>query len=225
MSLARLSAGSGYRYLLRHTACGDARREPGADLTAYYTETGNPPGRWHGTGLAGVDAGRGLTAGTAVTEESMGRLFGTGHDPVTGAALGRPFPVFRPVAERVAQRLARLPDTLAGPERGAAIAQIEQVEKARPGRSAVAGFDLTFTVPKSASVLWAVGDPGVRQAVADAHAEAMTATLGLLEGRFLHTRVGKHSCAQVQTRGMIAAAFDHWDTRTGGGFNRSSQHL
>ena len=39
--------------------------------------------------------------------------------------------------------------------------------------------------------------------------------LGLVEDRFLHTRIGAQSCAQVATRGMIAAAFDHWDTRTG----------
>ncbi|MGQ0629920.1 MAG: relaxase domain-containing protein [Sporichthyaceae bacterium] len=106
MSLARMSAGAGYRYLLRHTVCGDACREVGVDLTTYYTASGNPPGRWYGTGLAGLDAGRGLAAGKSVTEEAMGRLFGTGHDPVTGSPLGRPFPVFRPVAERIADRVA-----------------------------------------------------------------------------------------------------------------------
>ncbi|HEX3826342.1 MAG TPA: hypothetical protein VHV82_03630 [Sporichthyaceae bacterium] len=62
MSPARLSAGSGYRCLLRHIACGDVCREPGVPLTAYYAASGYPAGRWLGAGPAGVDGGRGLVA-------------------------------------------------------------------------------------------------------------------------------------------------------------------
>lgn len=50
MSLHRLSAGAGYTYLLRHTACGDVQRAAATPLTAYYTEAGYPPGRWYGGG-------------------------------------------------------------------------------------------------------------------------------------------------------------------------------
>lgn len=32
-------------------------------------------------------------------------------------------------------------------------------------RHAVAGFDLTFTVPKSVSVLWALADPATRKTI------------------------------------------------------------
>jgi conjugative relaxase-like TrwC/TraI family protein len=81
--------------------------------------------------------------------------------------------------------------------------------------TAVAGFDLTFTVPKSGSVLWALGDPPTQRAVAEAHRAAVDAALDVLQERWLFTRVGAGSCAQVPTRGMLAAAFDHWDTRTG----------
>jgi conjugative relaxase-like TrwC/TraI family protein len=215
MSLARLSAGSGYRYLLRHIACGDVCREPGMPLTAYYAASGYPAGRWLGAGLAGVDGGRGLVAGTVVTEEAMAALFGSGHDPVTGFPLGSPYPVYKSVVARIAESLAGLPDTLAGEVREARRVEMEKFERARPTRAAVAGLDLTFTVPKSASVLWALGEEATQRAVVDAHREAVTAVLDLVEARFLHTRVGAQGCAQVATRGMLAAAFEHWDTRTG----------
>ncbi|WP_019873303.1 MobF family relaxase [Sporichthya polymorpha] len=215
MSLSRLSAGAGYKYLLRHTACGDACREAGSPLTGYYAASGYPVGRWHGRGLVGLDAGRGLAAGTAVAEEAMAALFGTGHDPVNGEALGRPYPAYRNVEGRIAEALAELPECLNTDERNARTAEIETTERARPVRTAVAGFDLTFTVPKSASVLWALGHQDVQTAVMEAHREAVTTVLDLIEERFLHTRVGHGGCAQVGTRGMIAAAFDHWDTRTG----------
>ncbi|MGQ0631521.1 MAG: MobF family relaxase [Sporichthyaceae bacterium] len=215
MSLARLSAGSGYRYLLRHTACGDCARDAATPLTSYYADSGYPAGRWLGAGLAGFDAGRGLAASTVVTEDAMGAVFGRGHDPVSETPLGRAYPTYRSADERIADAAARLPDTLAEPDRQAAVAVIERRERARPVRAAVAGFDLTFTVPKSASVLWAIGDDPTRQAVTDAHHEAVGAVLHLIEDRFLHTRIGANSCAQVSTSGMVAAAFDHWDTRTG----------
>jgi len=215
MSLARLSAGAGYRYLLRHTACGDVERDAGTPLTAYYTASGYPPGRWLGAGLAGLAGGRGLPAGTAVTEEAMAALYRSGRDPITDAPLGRPYPTFKPVGERIAARVARLPASLPEPERATRVDQIEAVERARPVRAAVAGFDLTFTVPKSASVLWALGDPRTQRAVAQAHREAVDAALDVLQERWLYTRVGARSAAQVPTRGMVATAFDHWDTRTG----------
>jgi len=168
-----------------------------------------------GTGLSGVGAANGIAVGTVVTEEAMAALFGSGNDPVSGKPLGSPYPTYKSADERIAEALAGLPDTLADVEREAQRTEIEKVERARPTRAAVAGFDLTFTVPKSASVLWALGDETTQRAVVDAHRDAVTAVLGLVEQRFLHTRVGAQGCAQVATRGMLAAAFDHWDTRTG----------
>jgi conjugative relaxase-like TrwC/TraI family protein len=215
MSLARLSAGSGYRYLLRHTACGDACRVPGRELTAYYAATGYPAGRWLGQGLAGLNDGLGLAENAIVVEQAMAALYGRGHDPVSGKPLGAAYPRFKSVEERVAEALADLPDTLADDEVEARRVTMEQTERARPTREAVAGFDLTFTMPKSASVLWALGDEDVRTAIAGAHRDTVTRVLQLIEDRFLFTRVGPQGCAQVATRGMVAAAFDHWDTRIG----------
>jgi hypothetical protein len=187
MSLARLSAGAGYRYLLRHTACGDVERDVGTPLTAYYTASGYPPGRWLGRGLAGLADGAGLSAGTAVTEEAMAALYGSGRDPVTGTPLGRPYPTFKPVEQRIADQVETLPADMSAQERAEKVAEIEATERARPVRAAVAGFDLTFTVPKSASVLWALGDPVTQRAVAEAHREAVDNALEALQDRWLYT--------------------------------------
>jgi conjugative relaxase-like TrwC/TraI family protein len=84
----------------------------------------------------------------------------------------------------------------------------------RNGRPVV-GFDLTFTVPKSASVLWALGDGATRAAVHAAHRAAVDQALEFVERTVARTRVGHAGCRQVRTRGVVAAAFDHWDTRTG----------
>lgn len=215
MSLHRLSAGAGYSYLTRHTACGDVARAAATPLTAYYTEAGYPPGRWFGSGLAGLGEGCGLPGGSPVSEEQMGALYGAGRDPLTGEPLGRPYLVFAPLAERIATKVAALPDDLEPARRAEQIDAIEKDERRRRTPGAVAGFDLTFTVPKSASVLWALGEPPVQAAVAAAHRDAVHDALGFLQERALFTRTGAAGCAQVPTAGMIAACFDHWDTRAG----------
>lgn len=42
----------------------------------------------------------------------MARLFGAGHDPVTDAALGRPYVTAPPLAERIAAAVATLSEEL-----------------------------------------------------------------------------------------------------------------
>ena len=86
-----MSAAGGFRYLLRHTASADVDRGQ-LPLVDYYAASGNPPGRWLGTGLAGLADGQGVPVGTQVSEAAMTAVFGHATDPVTGAALGRPFP-------------------------------------------------------------------------------------------------------------------------------------
>ncbi|HEY3547368.1 MAG TPA: MobF family relaxase, partial [Propionicimonas sp.] len=99
--------------------------------------------------------------------------------------------------------------------RAAAVETIMRVELDKDTGTAVAGFDLTFTVMKSVSTLWALGEPAVQQAIFDAHTAAVAQTMTLLEDRGLFTRTGAAGCRQETTRGAIAAAFDHWDSRAG----------
>lgn len=85
----------------------------------------------------------------------------------------------------------------------------------RPNRQTVAGYDLTFSPVKSASVLWALGDRDVADAVADAHDAAVAATLEWLEDEVAYTRRGTDGVRHVKTNGLIAAAFVHRDSRAG----------
>src|SRR5665811_366939 len=182
MSMHKLTAGDGYAYLTRHVAAGDAGLDAGASLTAYYEQTGNPPGRWYGSGLAGLgsEAISLVTPGDVVSEHAMTAVFRDGVDPLTDDAQGRPY--------------ARFDDGK---------------------RHAVVGYDLTFTAPKSASVLWALADDSTRATVYAAHRSALASSLEFVEQRVIRTRIGDAGRYQVRTCGMIAAAFDHWDTRAG----------
>ncbi len=53
MSVAKLSAGSGYEYLMRHTARGDAPDLVADALTWNYSNPDYPAGVWFGDGLVG----------------------------------------------------------------------------------------------------------------------------------------------------------------------------
>ena len=45
VSMRRMSAGAGYKYLLKTVVAGDGDRSLSTPLTRYYAETGIPPGR------------------------------------------------------------------------------------------------------------------------------------------------------------------------------------
>ena len=65
VSMRVMSAGDGYKYLLRTVAAGDGTRSLSTPLTRYYTEEGTPPGRWMGTGVASLSSG--MRIGDTVT--------------------------------------------------------------------------------------------------------------------------------------------------------------
>ncbi|GAB4084034.1 hypothetical protein GCM10028784_06640 [Myceligenerans cantabricum] len=239
-----MSAGDGYKYLLRSVAHGDAERPdaPGGGLPGlgagggfaargkgdveadggsatarYYTQPGTPPGVWLGSGVREFGAGQ-IAAGDPVSREQMELLFGQGRDPVTGQQLGRRYPSYRTVGERIADQVDALDAGLSEQEREAAVAAIVEKETVAGPRTAVAGFDLTFSVPKSVSVLWGLADREIREVIEAAHHEAMAETVTLLEREVAVTRMGTDagdgaaSFADVQ--GVAATAFDHWDSRS-----------
>lgn len=53
----------------------------------------------------------------------------------------------------------------------------------------VKAFDLTFSAPKAASLLWALGSERVADVVMGAHREAVAAALGFLEDRAALARI------------------------------------
>lgn len=179
-------------YYLEQVAVGDAAPAGtgNRNLTRYYVTTGAPPGRWTGAGLAGL----GLAEGTRVTARAARRLLEHSQHPETGEQLGKP-----PIAATAAPEGATTP---AG-------------KAAKSDRKAVAGFDLTFSVPKSVSVLWAMADEDTKAAIHDAHRQAMNQTVTWLENNVVRTRAGHAGAAAVPVHGLIATSFDHWDSRAG----------
>lgn len=218
VSMRVMSAGKGYDYFLRTVAAGDGDRSLTGPLTRYYTEAGTPPGRWAGSGLAYL-APNGLHEDDEVTEEQLQLLLGSGKNPVDRSPLGRAFPVYRTFRERVKERTDALDPDLSSDERKAAVDAIEREEAARGSRRTVAGYDYTFSLPKSASVLWGIADAGTQALIARAHHDAIADILNFMEREVAATRIGATgtdgAIAQVETLGLIAATFDHYDSRAG----------
>jgi conjugative relaxase-like TrwC/TraI family protein len=214
LSIHRLTAGDGYKYLLKHVASGDVDRRMATPLTAYYAASGYPIGRWMGSGLAGLGGGS-ITTGTEVTEPQMAALFGRGEDPLTGRALGRPYRTYKGPSERIAAQIQVLDPSLSPAARQEAIEQIRHTESRQKTKQAVAGFDLTFSPVKSVSALWATADVGVQEQIVAAHHEVLEEVIDMIERHAAFTRTGDDGLAQIDTRGLIATAFDHWDTRSG----------
>ncbi|TFB66345.1 MobF family relaxase [Cryobacterium sp. Hz9] len=208
-----MSAGDGYKYLLRSVAAGDGKRLLSTPLTRYYTEEGTPPGRWMGGGLRGLGEGR-IVQGDVVTEAQLQLLIGLGRDPVTGEALGRAYPVYRTAGDRAPGELF---DDGRGVTERAAASALEQPDERR--RRAVAGYDFTFSIPKSASILWGVGSAAMQMRVVQAHHAAVAEVLAYMEREVAATRTGTTAqggaVAQVDVTGLIATAFDHFDSRAG----------
>ena len=180
-----MSLGTGYEYLLRSVARGDVETQHATPLTRYYAESGTPPGRFLGAGLAGLGDGVGVTEGTVAGEEDLFRLLGLMQDPLTRRQLGA-----TPMTWRRAPQGESVP---------------------RP----VAGFDLTFSVPKSVSALWAIADPAIQAVIYRAHQDAIQVALAWAEENVLFSRSGRGGVVQEPIRGVVAVGFDHWDSRAG----------
>ncbi|MGD9961484.1 MobF family relaxase [Nocardioides sp.] len=213
-----MSAGDGYEYLLRSVVAGDGDRSLSTPLTRYYEETGTPPGYWLGSGVHAFGDGQ-LAPGATVGEDQLALLLGQGRDPLTGDQLGRAFPKYQSVADRITARVAELDSGLSGEERDVEVARIEAEETEKGKNRAVAGYDFTFSVPKSVSVLWGVGDAGTQEMLVEAHHAAVAEVVAFLEREVAATRAGvaarDGAVAQVDVAGIAATAYDHWDSRCG----------
>jgi conjugative relaxase-like TrwC/TraI family protein len=77
----------------------------------------------------------------------------------------------------------------------------------------VGGYDLTFSAPKSVSVLFGVGSSEVRAAVRDAHDAAVRDAIGYLEREACVTRRGSGRYRRLRGAGFLAAAYRHVASR------------
>lgn len=85
----------------------------------------------------------------------------------------------------------------------------------RQHTTAVAGFDWTFSPVKSVSTLWAVAPRDVSKLIEQAHHLAVCDAMRYLEQHATFTRVGRNGVRQVEVDGLIAAVFDHRESRAG----------
>ena len=76
-------------------------------------------------------------------------------------------------------------------------------------------FDLTFTAPKSVSVLAAVGDESIRRAVLAAQAAGARAGLDYLERRACFVRRGRNGVVVLPGEGFAGATYLHEMARSG----------
>ena len=82
-------------------------------------------------------------------------------------------------------------------------------------RARVAGFDLTFSAPKSVSVLFGLGDDELRRRVREAHDVAVREAVGYLERSAAAVRRGHGGAIVEEASGLVAAAFRHRTSRAG----------
>ncbi|MHB1534872.1 MAG: MobF family relaxase [Acidimicrobiales bacterium] len=231
LTIGRIFAGEGWRYLWEQVA-GES-----GDYYLLDVDRGEAPGCWGG---GAAEAELGLSG--QVGEEQMRRVFGRLAHPLTEAPLGRPPRVFRSVEERLsaaraahdsdetarwAQRELALLDVGTTRERIDAElvafrsraeerwAATEAAIRRGGKRQAVAGFDLTFSAPKSASVLWAAAPAEGRQAIWAAHHEGVAAAMRFVEREAALSRTGYAGVRQVDTTGLVSASFDHRMSRAG----------
>jgi conjugative relaxase-like TrwC/TraI family protein len=76
----------------------------------------------------------------------------------------------------------------------------------------VPGYDITFSAPKSVSVLWALGDDSLRHAIDAAQQEAVAAAVALVERNAAFSRRGKGGTRSEPVR-LTVAAFRHGEAR------------
>lgn len=89
-----------------------------------------------------------------------------------------------------------------GPDGGALI------EKERGGTT-VAAYDLTFSAPKSVSVLYAVADRDTSEAIREAHDESVGAALDYLEREACQVRRGAGGSKRLAGEGFASATYRH----------------
>lgn len=149
--------------------------------------------RADGSGRVSPLSGTGrLAAGDRVSEAPTQFLLGMGRDPISGGHWGWHFPAYKSPVERIEARIADLDPALGRSAKAAA----------------VAGFDFTFLIPKSASALWAVADAGVQASIGEAHHAAIAEVVAFIEREVAATR----TCATAGD-GAVAQVSPGWSRR------------
>lgn len=81
------------------------------------------------------------------------------------------------------------------------------------GRLHAAGWDMTFSAPKSVSVLWALSPEPARRTIESAHRNAVLKATRHLEDEAAWARRGKGGAVRERVAGLLMAQFDHHTSR------------
>lgn len=81
------------------------------------------------------------------------------------------------------------------------------------GRSHAPGWDMTFSAPKSVSVMWALSPPAERARIEQAHRQAVSAATRHLEDNHAVTRRGRGGAIREPVAGLVIARFHHHTSR------------
>ncbi|MFD0257523.1 MobF family relaxase [Kitasatospora indigofera] len=227
LSVQKMSPGDGYRYFERQITSGDQTRPHGCAMSDLQQRAGLPPGVWVGRAseLLGVTG--------EVTEAQLRALFGEGLHPraeeITAEALRAGARAKAAVgAAKLGTAFYRfhLGPTSSGAVDGSGPLHGEGPDGSPGGpgvrgrgpasRQAVAAFHAVLQPPPSITLLWALGEDGVRQAVEEAHDAAVALTVRWIEDHALATRRGHNGLVQEQvTTGLVGVRFRHFDSRAG----------
>jgi conjugative relaxase-like TrwC/TraI family protein len=110
--------------------------------------------------------------------------------------------------EMLHRMLVQLADPLAGEPLGRPPSTGE--------KAPVAGYDLTFSLPKSLSLMWAMGDEATRAGVQEVLERSAAAVVGWAEGHNVFcTRTGAHGARQEPVVGVVASTWLHYESRDG----------
>lgn len=171
--------------------------------------------------------GNGMSAERAVDSVRLGRRFARFESPenelaqaistaeaVKGGELGRALTPDESQAIRMRCAGVMFHDRHGRSGAPHEVAKLMATELSK-GHNAVAGFDLTFSAPKSLSVAWAAADAPHAEALEAAHERAISGTIDFLEREVVRTRTGAGGLALHTTAGLVATRFRHWESREG----------
>ncbi|WP_279452370.1 MobF family relaxase [Aeromonas hydrophila] len=82
-----------------------------------------------------------------------------------------------------------------------------------PGESHQPGWDLTFSAPKSVSIIWAAAEQSLRDKISDAQLVAVKRAVSFLENHAAFTRREHAGQRRERVDGLVVATFEHETSR------------
>jgi conjugative relaxase-like TrwC/TraI family protein len=155
-------------------------------------------------GDGAAERSNGLARYYASSGTPPGTFLGAGLDDLDGGRGVRPNSAVS--EEHLRRMLVLCADPVTGEPLGSA-------PRAPGGGSPVAGFDLTFSPPKSVSVAWALADEGTKAVIYECHRRAVEYVIGYGEANVFRSRSGANGIVEEDVSGVAAAAFTHWTSR------------